>query len=138
MLDTQVWLDLLLFRDPRVATLERALADGDVEAVMDGRMRGELARVLGYPVFALDATRQAAITRSADALSSRVDLPALAWTLPRCRDPDDQMFVEVAVACSASALLSRDDELLRLASRLRAFGVAVTTPAAWCAMRAAD
>lgn len=135
VLDTQVWLDLLLFRDPRVAALERALVDGGVEAVMDGRMRDELARVLGYPAFALDAERQAGIAKVAAGLATRVDTRDCTPPLPRCRDPDDQMFVEVACMHGASALLSRDAALLRMATRLRAFGVEMSTPAAWCVAR---
>ena len=136
VLDTHVWLDLLLFHDPRVEQLVRELDAGEVVAVMDGRMRDELVRVLGYPAFALDASRQIEIAREAALLATAVETPAITAVLPRCRDPDDQMFVEVAVACRASALLSRDDELLRLSRRMRAFGVEVTTPNAWCIARA--
>lgn len=135
VLDTHVWLDLLVFDDPRVAVLDAALREGRVEALVDQRMRDELVRVLGYRALALDPSRQAGVADRVDALSARVEPTPPLHPVPRCHDPDDQMFVEVAVACSATALLSRDDALLRLAGRLRAFGVDVSTPAAWCATR---
>lgn len=135
MLDTHVWLDLLLFHDPRVAVLDAALHGSHVDALMDGRMHGELLRVLGYPALALDARRQADIAARVAALSSHVETAPPSVPLPRCRDPDDQMFVEVAVGCRASALLSRDHALLRLAGRLRAFDIDVATPVTWCASR---
>lgn len=136
VLDTHVWLDLLLFHDPCVERLGRELRERRVVAVMDGRMRNELVRVLGYAAFALDASRQTDIAREVACLATAVETPTITGVLPRCRDPDDQMFVEIAVTCHASALLSRDDALLRLSRRMRAFGVEVTTPNAWCMARA--
>jgi hypothetical protein len=34
--------------------------------------------------------------------------------LPKCSDPDDQKFLELALACGATALLTRDEALLSL------------------------
>jgi predicted nucleic acid-binding protein len=52
--------------------------------------------------------------------------------LPRCRDPDDQRFLELAQACGAQWLLSRDRELLKLARRTRrGHGFDILTPQAW-------
>jgi predicted nucleic acid-binding protein len=42
----------------------------------------------------------------------------------RCRDPDDQMFIDLAVAHRAQ-LLSKDALVLRLAKRLLPLGVVV-------------
>jgi predicted nucleic acid-binding protein len=43
----------------------------------------------------------------------------------RCRDPDDQMFIDLAVAHRA-VLLSKDALVLRLAKRLLPLGVVVS------------
>ncbi len=52
--------------------------------------------------------------------------------LPRCADPDDQQFLELAQACGAQWLLSRDNELLKLARRTRRdHGFDILTPQAW-------
>ncbi len=37
--------------------------------------------------------------------------------LPRCADPDDQKFLELAQASAARWLVSKDNELLKLAPR---------------------
>lgn len=136
VLDTQVWLDLLVFRDPRLRVLDEALRAGAAVALMDARMRAELARVLAYPAIAPSCPDAADVLATADRLSRLVPVPpAPAATLPRCRDPDDQMFVELALALRVDALLSRDGALLRMAPRLRREGVAVLEPARWCEAR---
>lgn len=137
MLDTNVWLDLLVFRDARCARLVDALQDGRAVAVTNAATAAEFARVLAYPALALDDARRASAMASFASLSHPTEADA-GVPSPRCRDPDDQMFVDLALAIRADALLSRDDELLRLAPRLRRQGIDVATPAAWCAARAAQ
>lgn len=48
--------------------------------------------------------------------------PAPLPPLPRCKDPDDQKFLELAARCGARVLVTRDASLLRLSKR--AFAVA--------------
>jgi predicted nucleic acid-binding protein len=53
-------------------------------------------------------------------------------TLPRCRDRDDQKFLELAYQASATALLTRDEELLRLARRTKRNGLFfILPPTSW-------
>ena len=49
VLDTNVWLDWLVFDDPGIAHIAAAVAAGEAEVVVDGACEAELARVLGYP-----------------------------------------------------------------------------------------
>jgi len=49
----------------------------------------------------------------------------------RCADPDDQMFIDLALAVRACWLFTRDKALLRLAPRARDRGVCVLRPADW-------
>ena len=51
-----------------------------------------------------------------------------AAALPRCTDPDDQKFIELAVAAGALALVSKDRAVLKL-SRLCAPVFRIMTPA---------
>ncbi|KQY51089.1 putative toxin-antitoxin system toxin component, PIN family [Lysobacter sp. Root494] len=137
VLDTNVCLDLFVFDDPRCARLRDALHAGEVVAATDDACRGEWLRVLRYPELGLDeAMREAATARFDDTIrhgsSQFVDgagLPAL----PRCRDPDDQKFLELAASVQARWLLTRDDHLLALAKRTRRNGLfAILTPSEWC------
>jgi len=75
---------------------------------------GEWQRVLGYPEFALDATQQAALAARYRELSTLIALDAAVSGLPRCSDPDDQKFIELAAATHAEALISKDCAVLKL------------------------
>ncbi|MGO4703761.1 PIN domain-containing protein [Dyella sp. 2RAB6] len=142
VLDTNVCLDLFVFRDPAVARLARALADGGAEAVTDSACREEWCRVLTYSQLALDEAAQQAAMAEHDRW---VRCPQQAWAapagirLPRCADPDDQKFLELALAAGAGWLLSKDKEVLRLGRRTVRDGLfAIMTPADWLRAQAGD
>lgn len=126
VLDTNIVLDLLVFADPAAAPLRAALAAGERRWLATAAMREELARVLAYPQivprlawYGLDAP---GVLAAYDGQTRCVE-PA-----PRapvtCRDPDDQRFIDLAVAHGAG-LLSKDHAVLRLRRRLQALGVDV-------------
>jgi predicted nucleic acid-binding protein len=53
-------------------------------------------------------------------------------SLPRCGDPDDQKFLELALASGARWLLSKDNELLRLDRRTSHTGLfSIRLPQLW-------
>ena len=120
VIDTNVALDLLLFRDPAVAGLATQLTSGALAWIATGAMRDELARVLGYPQIARAVAHRAGgdagiVLDAFDARVRRVEpAPKAPFT---CGDADDQMFVDLAVAHRA-VLLSKDREVLRMARRL--------------------
>lgn len=135
VLDTNVWLDLLLFGDPRCSQLAEALADGRAVALVDAPCREEWRRVLCYPVLGLDAARRDALEARFDAIAIAVEEPVRPqpWpTLPRCADPDDQKLLELACAGDASVLLTRDQALLSLDRRTRRLSLfRICLPDAW-------
>jgi len=123
VLDTNVWLDLLVFEDSRVARL--AELDGPVLATEP--MLQEFAIVLARPIFALDEAQRATLLARQ---RSRVTVCAPS---PDCRlactDRNDQMFIDLAVAHRADWLITRDKALLRLARHAsRRFGLRIGTP----------
>ncbi len=130
VLDTNVCLDLFVFADPACAVLAAALDDRRLEAVTDIDCRAEWVRVLDYPALCLDAHRRARALASFDA-AQRSPLPAAppsVIVLPRCRDPDDQKFLELAARCGAIALITRDASLLQLSRRTLAVAGFVVVP----------
>lgn len=127
VIDTQTWMDLLHFEEPACSGLAGAVNARDVEVVRNDAAESEWTRVLGYPRFGLDAAARQDMLRRFRRLSSAVadgvspDGPRL----PRCRDPDDQVFLELALAARADVLVSRDKALLELDRRCRRLGFAV-------------
>lgn len=132
VLDTNVWLDWLVFDGNEVAALKQARSENAVEFVIDAACLDEVARVLAYPEFALDQSAIAAclaeIRRLADFFRDRV----IAVALPRCTDPDDQKFLQLASAARADALITRDKALLKLGRQTaRRYGFAISAPRDW-------
>ncbi|GHA77111.1 putative toxin-antitoxin system toxin component, PIN family [Cognatilysobacter bugurensis] len=132
MIDTNAWLDLLVFRDPRAARLNAALCAGTVTAVVDAACVAEWHRVLDYPALALDPGRRATIDTEFHRRSHRVETAAPPHPLPRCEDPDDQKFLELALVTDARWLITRDRALLALARRTAREGwFDIVEPALW-------
>lgn len=134
VLDTNAWLDLLLFEDPRVAVLRAALHDGDVAAVVNAACRAEWQRVLQYPRLQLDLDRRLLLSQAFDTLTCLLADGSMREPepLPRCRDRDDQKFVQLAFDSGARWLVSRDREVLALGRRTaRAGWFEIVTPQAW-------
>ena len=119
VLDTNIVLDLLLFQNPQAQGLQQALARREIRWLATAPMRTELVRVLAYPKIALVLTRLGltvvALLGQWDALVSVVDVAPRCAV--RCRDPDDQMFIDLAVAHRAQ-LLSKDALVLRRRPRV--------------------
>jgi putative PIN family toxin of toxin-antitoxin system len=124
VLDTQVWLDWLVFDDPLVGALREAQAAGRVEIVIDEPCEAELVRVLAYDLgkYSLDAEEQTRCIARSRGVARKV-APAATAGLPRCKDPDDQKFLELAAAAGAHYLVSKDQALLALARRVTAFRI---------------
>lgn len=135
--DTNVCLDLFVFEDPQCVALLEAVRAGDVELVTREDCRAEWHAVLTYPQLKLDERRRlqaiATFDRYVHGIAPSDTLVRNdGVVLPRCRDRDDQKFLELAYQARARALLTRDEELLRLARRTQREGLfAILPPALW-------
>jgi putative PIN family toxin of toxin-antitoxin system len=136
VLDTNVWLDWLVFDDPGLTALRAAVTSGDGEIVINAACEAELVRVLGYPLqrWALDAARQSACLAQCRSLARRIETQCPA-VLPRCDDPDDQKFLELAAGAKAHYLVSKDLALLALARHRPPLPFRIVTPAGFGAQR---
>lgn len=114
-LDTNILLSLFVFADSRFAPLRGEIEAGRWQALSSAPCLAEFRRVLGYPQFALPAERQTAAYMAYLELVRLIDaVPQEAVALPRCRDRDDQKFLELARDGGAHWLVTADKDLLRL------------------------
>jgi putative PIN family toxin of toxin-antitoxin system len=137
VLDTNVCLDLFVFRDPRWLRLMQALTNGEVEAVTRADCRMEWHIVLGYTHLGLDEATQTAVRAEFDALIRPFPETTFdeSMKLPICRDTDDQKFIELAYQSGATMLITKDKALLKLARKTQKAGLfQIVTPEAWVAM----
>ena len=124
VIDTNIVLDLWLFEDPATIPLRAALQSGAISHLATASMRDELERVLTYPHL---VKRMAKSNIQAQNILSRFDEYLLAAepaakAACTCKDPDDQKFIDLAVA-HAVPLLSKDNAILCMIKRLFQSGV---------------
>lgn len=121
VLDTNVWLDWLVFADASVQAIRAGVQARRIEIVMNPPCRAELERALGYPLRGEVAQPDVQALWMVEALGMvrqlKVNGASAAGRLPRCRDPDDQKFLELALNANADFLVTRDKALLVFARR---------------------
>jgi len=121
--DTNAILSLWAFTDSRFAPLRAEVNAGRWLALTRPDCLDELRRVLTYPQFKFDQVRQ-------DDAYAAYEAQALCWQgdavdaeLPRCKDRDDQKFLELARDAGAHWLVTSDKLLLRCARRQKLAGM---------------
>ena len=130
VLDTNVVLDWLVFDDPRLPPLVARIAAGAARWVYSPAMLDETLDVVARPEFrrwgeaAMLQSRVDAAYRRHGSCFEAASAPAL-----RCRDGDDQMFIDLALQWRCQLLLSRDKALLELARAARGRGLTIARPA---------
>jgi predicted nucleic acid-binding protein len=121
VLDTNIALDLLVFDDPSTRPLAAQLESGLARWIATPPMRDELERVLAYEHIAARLQRRGlhawAVLDRFDRHAALMDAPAKAPLC--CSDPDDQKFIDLAIA-HRCLLLSKDAAVLALARGLAA------------------
>ena len=126
VIDTNWLLDLWVYQDARALPLRAALEAGELRWLATPPMRDEFVRVLGYPAVAKrlqSASREPAMLLAE--FEARVEWAEPAPRAPvRCADPDDQVFIDLALQQRA-LLLSKDKAVLACRKRLQAHGVVV-------------
>jgi putative PIN family toxin of toxin-antitoxin system len=132
VIDTNVCLDLFVFKDPRWTALLAAIETGAVEAITRADCRDEYNIVLHYKHLPLDDDSRPLASARFDQLIKVVAPPASGVRLPVCSDKDDQKFLELARDAQADVLITKDKALLKLARRLAREGMfKVMLPEKW-------
>lgn len=117
VLDTNVLMDLYVFKDLRTAALRSAIAHGGLDLLTCDQALSEFADVLSRGKFGLTVGRQQEIlqdwSRESRTMADTVLLRA-PW---RCKDKADQIFLDMAWTARPALLISKDRQVLRFAKR---------------------
>jgi uncharacterized protein len=137
VLDTNVVLDMLLFKDIRLNPLHSALVRKALVWVATDPMLDELSHVLQRRSLARWGHDPHQILAEALGLCCKV-MPCteVDTQVPRCTDSDDQIFIDLAWRWPTSWLFSRDRALLRLARKAKPHGLWIGPPEHWQAQQA--
>lgn len=136
VLDTNIVLDCLVFRDSATRDLTAAIEARRVQALVHRHALDELERVLAYPQCRLAVTEQRQVLDRYLTAATLAPMPdgfsrdtlLLPPGFPRCRDRDDEPFLALAYHAGADGLVTKDRAVLKLRRKARRFGVAILAP----------
>jgi putative PIN family toxin of toxin-antitoxin system len=130
VLDTNVILSALVFGGGGAGRLRGAWQGGVCLPLVSAATVRELMHVLAYPKFKLTAAQQEDLLADYLPWTEAVRVSHPHPSVPVCRDPKDQMFLELAAAGHADVLITGDGDLLALAGQVP---WALVSPADWLA-----
>jgi putative PIN family toxin of toxin-antitoxin system len=126
VLDTNVILDLLVFKDPSAEPIRLLLDAKQVDAVRTSASMAELIDVIGRPSFKLSREDQETIVQAWKSSSRLLENTAIEPAPFACRDPDDQVFINMAYSLRPALLLSKDLRVLELQAIARRHSVDIS------------
>lgn len=126
VLDTNIILDLFLFKDAKVQPLALAIHEGKILPVGHFDTFAELADVISRSQFHLTQKEQDEVldlwVRSHLLIQDPLEKKSF------CKDPDDDKFFNLACLAKAAYLISKDKKVLKTRSKLKPFGCCVIPP----------
>ncbi|MCE9640312.1 MAG: putative toxin-antitoxin system toxin component, PIN family [Betaproteobacteria bacterium] len=129
VLDTNAVVSALAFERGAMVWLRHAWQQHLYTPLIDTQSAGELVRVLSYPKLTLDEQKIRDLLSDylpyAEVVKPRGSRRA---SLPACRDPDDQKFLDLAARGNAHVLVTGDKALLELTGKVR---FEIETPASF-------
>ena len=126
ILDTNVILDLLVFKDPTTEPIRLLLDAKLVDAVRSEASMLELIDVIQRPIFKLSREAQEIILQKWESSSRLLENTAIEPAPFTCRDPDDQVFLDMAYSLRPALLLSKDLRVLELCVSAKRHGIAIS------------
>jgi putative PIN family toxin of toxin-antitoxin system len=140
VIDTNVVLDCFVFRDASATPLVELIVTGGLLWLATDAMRAELEHVLTRSTLQRWHSQRHHALAGWDRWARPVPAfePLAAAQRLVCPDPDDQKFIDLAIATRSCWLFTRDRALLSLARQARRLGVDVLTPSIWSAGRRAS
>jgi putative PIN family toxin of toxin-antitoxin system len=124
--DTNVLLDIFVFNDFRVMHIKEALLNQQLDALASEQTLEEFSDVIARPLFSLNEDDQEKITLGWRLIARLIEAKDIVKAPWECQDQDDQIFLDLAYTVKPSMLISKDNAVLKLASRAAKEGVIIT------------
>jgi len=124
--DTNVLLDIFVFNDFRVMHIKEALLNQQLDALASEQTLEELSDVIARPLFSLNEDDQEKIILEWRLIARMIEAKDIVKAPWECQDQDDQIFLDLAYTVKPSMLISKDNAVLKLASRAAKEGVIIT------------
>jgi putative PIN family toxin of toxin-antitoxin system len=115
--DTNVVVSALVFADGRLGQIRAAWHSGALVALISKSTVEELIRVLSYPKFRLTLEEQSELLEDYLPYAETAEISNVSFDQVKCRDPDDQKFLDLAVSARADWLITGDSDLLALSEQ---------------------
>jgi putative PIN family toxin of toxin-antitoxin system len=126
VLDTNVILDLLVFKDPSAEPIRLLLDAKQVDAVRSEASMLELIDVIQRPAFKLSREEQKMILQVWESVARLLENSAIESAPFTCRDLDDQVFINMAYSLRPALLLSKDLRVLELQATAQRHGIEIS------------
>lgn len=136
VIDTNVWLDLYFWNDAGVESLKALIDAKRISVCTSLECLEELADVIHRPQFKLTVEKQHDLLKQVLSVCKLVVQPTDVTV--KCRDGDDQKFLNLAHALKADFLVTKDKLVLKAGKKLKKFGTIVTTPSNFSLSQAAS
>lgn len=114
VLDTSTVLSALLFSSGKLTWIRDAWQSDKITPLICTQTAKELMRVLTYPRFKLSVEEIELFLSDYIPFTTIIKLSNTNQALPRCRDKNDQIFLDLALSGKAKFLVSSDQDLLCL------------------------
>jgi uncharacterized protein len=119
VLDTNVLISALVFESPGAVWLRNLWQQGGIIPVASRETVEEFMRALAYKKFALSETDQRDLLEDYLPYAETIAIAKIRTRIPKCRDPNDEIFLRLAYAAKVDAIVTGDNDLLTLVSESR-------------------
>lgn len=127
VIDTNILLDIYVFQDPRSTALNAQILSGKLLPVVSEETHAEFLDVLARPKFGLSFDAQQTVLADWQRRSTLHDASQIVRSPWRCKDKDDQKFLDLAYSLRPCLLVSKDKQVLRFAKRALREGVTIVS-----------
>jgi putative PIN family toxin of toxin-antitoxin system len=132
VIDTNILLDVYVFQDPDAAALLAHMNTGEILPVASAETNAEFAEVISRDKFGLSPQAQQAAISDWTQRASMKEASQVTRAPWRCKDKDDQKFLDLAFSIKPCVLISNDKQVLRFKKRAQREGVQIVASSKLC------